>query len=144
MFKFFQVDHEDDHDKHPGVDVNMMDDQEFSEEDIGQVVVDVLDGEDALTIVAPLAGIDLDNIDVGLARNVLTIKGNRKQPDVYVETVRQLVGECFYGPFSRSIILPENLGFNKVEATMENNLLIVTIPKLTLPSKSIKIQRLED
>jgi HSP20 family molecular chaperone IbpA len=53
------------------------------------------------------------------------------------------VSECFYGPFSRSVILPENLAFNKIEATMEDNLLAVVIPKLSFPSKSIKINKLE-
>jgi HSP20 family molecular chaperone IbpA len=53
------------------------------------------------------------------------------------------VQECFFWPYSRSIILPENLAMNKIRATMENNLLIVEIPKLQFPSKSIKIDKLE-
>lgn len=52
-----------------------------------------------------------------------------------------LVEECFYGAFSRSIILPENLAFDKIRATIEYNVLTVEIPKLTLISKSIKIDK---
>jgi HSP20 family molecular chaperone IbpA len=52
-----------------------------------------------------------------------------------------LVEECFYGAFSRSIILPENLGFDKIKATIEHNVLTIEIPKLTLLSQSIKIQK---
>jgi len=54
-----------------------------------------------------------------------------------------LVEECFYGPFSRSVILPENLAFNKIHADMENNLLRIDIPKLILGEKTIKINKLE-
>lgn len=51
--------------------------------------------------------------------------------------------ECFFGPFRRSVVLPENLQFNKVSATMENNLVVIRVPKIHLPSKSVKINKLE-
>jgi hypothetical protein len=50
-----------------------------------------------------------------------------------------LVEECFYGDFSRSIILPENLGFDQIRATIYFHSLCIEIPKLTLISKSIII-----
>jgi HSP20 family molecular chaperone IbpA len=99
--------------------------------------------EDSITIFAPLAGIDIAHIDIAVTRNILTISGERVRPALYAESSRLLVSECFYGPFSRSVILPENLAFNKIEATMEDNLLAVGIPKLSFPSKSIKINKLE-
>jgi len=39
--------------------------------------------------------------------------------------------------------MPENLAFNRIKATMENNLLIVDVPKLQFSSKTIKINKLE-
>ena len=62
---------------------------------------------------------------------------------MYEQADRMLVQECFFGAFSRSVILPENLAFNKIKASMENNLLSVEIPKLQFNEKTIKINKLE-
>jgi HSP20 family molecular chaperone IbpA len=67
------------------------------------------------------------------------MSGNRRESPIYLESRRMLVEECFYGDFSRSVILPENLGFDEIRATVEHNVIMITIPKLTLISKSIKI-----
>ena len=117
--------------------------EDAPDQDVGQVALDILDLENSITIFAPLAGIDISHIDIAVTRNILTISGERVRPTLYAESSRLLVSECFYGPFSRSVILPENLAFNKIEASMEDNLLSVTIPKLSFPSKSIKINKLE-
>ena len=109
------------------------------ETDIGQIAVDILDLSDAIVIVAPVAGVDPSEVDIGLSRNILTISGNRRENPIYMEARRMLVEECFYGAFSRSIIFPENLVFDKISASVEHNVITILIPKLTLISKSIKI-----
>jgi HSP20 family protein len=144
MFKFFWVggnSPSEDHQDH-SIHVEHTDEPAL-DQDVGQVALDILDLEDSITIFAPLAGIDIANIDISVTRNILTISWERIRPALYAESSRLLVSECFYGPFSRSVILPENLAFNKVAATMEDNLLAIAIPKLSFPSKSIKINKLE-
>ena len=116
-----------------------MDAERDHETDIGQIAVDILDLSDAIVIVAPVAGVDPSEVDIGLSRNLLTISGNRRENPIYMEARRMLVEECFYGAFSRSIILPENLAFDKISASVEHNVITILIPKLTLISKSIKI-----
>lgn len=118
-------------------------DEEFVEEDLGQIALDILEMDESIIIVAPLAWVDIDEVDISVNRNILTISWDRKNPEIYNESSKILVQECFFWAYSRSIILPENLAFNKIRATMENNLLIVEIPKLLFPSKSIKIDKLE-
>ncbi|MGB2110605.1 MAG: Hsp20/alpha crystallin family protein [Patescibacteria group bacterium] len=50
--------------------------------------------------------------------------------------------ECYWGKFSRNIILPDNLNADTIEATMENNLLMIRIEKNQYETKnSIKINR---
>ena len=112
---------------------------ETAPDDIGQVALDVVETDDSIVILAPLAGVSKDAVDINLSRNILTISGKRNKPATLEG--RALVSECFFGPFSRSVILPENLGLNKVRATMEDNLLIVSIPKLVIGTKSVKIER---
>jgi HSP20 family protein len=131
--------HYETHHEHE-IDVTLHDDHDH-DTDTGQIAVDVLDCPSALIIVAPVAGVDPAEIDIALSRNILTISGNRKEAPIYLEAKRMLVEECFYGAFSRSIILPENLGFDKIKATIEHNVLTIEIPKLTLLSQSIKIQK---
>ena len=116
-----------------------MDAERDHETDIGQIAVDILDLSDAIVIVAPVAGVDPSEVDIGLSRNILTISGNRRENPIYMEARRMLVEECFYGAFSRSIILPENLAFDKISASVEHNVITILIPKLTWISKSIKI-----
>ncbi len=122
------------------VEVN---DEEVIEEDVGQIALDILELEDSIVVVAPLAWVDIDEVDIAVSRNILTISWERWQPDIYNDANKILVQECFFWPYSRSIILPENLALNKIRATMENNLLLVEIPKLQFPSKTIKIDKLE-
>lgn len=118
-------------------------DEEIVEEDLWQVALDILELDDSIVIIAPLAGVDIDEVDISVSRNILTISWERKTPEIYNSSTKILVQECFFWPYSRSIILPENLALNKIRATMENNLLIIEIPKLQFPSKSIKIDKLE-
>lgn len=118
-------------------------DEEIVEEDLGQVALDILELDDSIVVIAPLAWVDIDEVDISVSRNILTISWERKTPEIYNSSNKILIQECFFWPYSRSIILPENLALNKIRATMENNLLIIEIPKLQFPSKSIKIDKLE-
>lgn len=126
------------------VDMETVTDEDFLEEDMWQVVMDILETRDEIIIVSPIAWIDLEEIDITLEKTILTIKWNRKRPDVYlIEEVEVRNNECYFGKFVRNIILPENLALNKIKATMENNMLIIRIPKLRFNSTNIKIDRIE-
>ena len=130
--------HEQAHHESQAIEVDMRDAHDH-DTDIGQIAVDILDTPNSIIIVAPVAGVDPAEVDIWLSRNILTLSGHRHEAPIYLEAKRLLVEECFYGAFSRSIILPENLGFDKIRATIEHNVIMIEIPKLTLISKSIKI-----
>ncbi len=152
MFQWSHNHGHDEHDSHKGhsshghwhnsIEVKVEDDN-VVEEELGQVALDILDCHDMIIIMAPIAWMDTENVDISISRNILTISGERRRPDIYDSADRILVGECFYGAFSRSVILPENLAFNKIHADMEFNLLRIEIPKLLFGEKSIKINKLE-
>ncbi len=117
--------------------------EEVDQATVGQIAIDIFETERSIVIVAPIAGVDTDDINVNLSHNILTLSGNRERPAVYSDAAKILVEECFFGPFSRSVILPENLALNKIRATITNNLLTLEIPKLQFPTKTIKIDKLE-
>lgn len=121
------------------------DHDEYLDEEIGQIALDILDNGDQIFIVAPIAGIELEDIDIYLNKSTLTLRGNRKKPqELYNDSTDVKNSECFWGKFVRNVILPENLDFSSIKAVMENNLLVVSIPKLRFASQNIKIDRIEN
>jgi len=115
-----------------------------NENNVWQVALDVIEKDDSITIIAPIAWIDLKDIDLTIKSSVLQITWKRKKPDIYYEKWIIRNNECFWWEFIRNIILPENLDSNHIKAIMENNLLIIHIPKLTLNTKNIKIDKITD
>jgi len=113
------------------------------EDNIWQVALDILETENEIIILAPIAWIDLQDIDLSFNKSILTISWERKKPSFFDEDVEIKNSECFWWKFIRNIILPENLDFDSIKATMENNLLIINIKKLNFLTKEIKINRVE-
>ena len=114
-----------------------------NEQEEGQIALDIIETPKKIKIYAPIAWIELEEIDLTLNKWVLTIKWEREKPSSYYDednVVRNL--ECYWGRFTRNIILPENLDFELVKAVMENNLLKITIPKLHVSAQNIKINRI--
>ena len=116
--------------------------QEELPEESGQLALDIVEDEENIMIISPIAGIDLRDIEVSYDKWVLVIQWTRKKPEIYLQEVTIRNSECYWGKFSRNIILPDNLDANSIEATMENNLLIISIAKNKYESKNhIKINR---
>lgn len=94
----------------------------------GSFAVDIWETPDALHVEAELPGFDREQIDVMLENSVLTITGERKQPDQ--QTSREwLLNERRSVRFTRSFNLPPTVDENKVEAKFENGVLHITIAK---------------
>lgn len=116
---------------------------EETENDLWQISLDIIEKDNSIIIIAPIAWVELKHIDITVNKNILIISWNRKKPLEYYEWNILRNSECFWWEFSRNIILPENMDFDNIKAVMENNLLIVNIPRLNLDSKSIKINKIE-
>lgn len=116
---------------------------EETENDLWQISLDIIEKDTSIIIIAPIAWVELKHIDITVNKNILIISWNRKKPLEYYEWNILRNSECFWWEFSRNIILPENMDFDNIKAVMENNLLIVNIPRINLDSKSIKINKIE-
>jgi HSP20 family protein len=75
---------------------------------------------------AELAGVDPKTVDVAVAGQTLTIKGERKAPQVPADD--RLFGEISYGAFERTITLPEGLEADRVRARWQDGILEITVP----------------
>jgi HSP20 family protein len=87
-----------------------------------------------------LPGVKKDEVKIELQDNYLTISGERKS-ERNDEKRSQLGRERYYGSFVRSFALPPNINADKVEASYENGVLQVAIPKVAVsPGKQIPIK----
>lgn len=90
--------------------------------------IDVYEREDSFIVRTELPGVRKEDVDISVTGDTLTIKGERKAPmDVKEEQYHR--SEAFYGSFTRSITLPSMLDAEKIEATYENGILEIKIPK---------------
>ena len=144
MFEFLKKPHHPDISHGNDREVAIESSDEPHGEDVGQIAVDILETREGYLVIAPLAGVPRSDVDVNISRNVLTISGNRPEPDIYAEAYKVPVKECFYGAFSRSIILPENLALDTIRATIERGMLIITIPYLIIDARTVKVEHIED
>jgi HSP20 family molecular chaperone IbpA len=131
MFKIFWVSKEEEDNTSEEFDLDVINsNEETNEENVWQVALDILESEDYVYIIAPIAWVIYEDIDLSINKTVLTIKWTREKPEEYnIEWIKIKNEECFWWKFIRNIILPENLDFDNIKATMENNLLIIHIKK---------------
>ena len=102
----------------------------------GQLAIDVYQTDKDLVIQSAIAGVKPENLDITMEKDILIIKGSREKP--YKENGDYFSQECFWGLFSREIILPAEVDPNRVKAEIRNGVLTIRIPK-TLREKKRKI-----
>ncbi|HOX30240.1 MAG TPA: Hsp20/alpha crystallin family protein [Candidatus Paceibacterota bacterium] len=100
----------------------------------GQLGIDMYQTENDLVVQAAIAGIKTEDLDVLIEDDVLTIKGKRNNP-YRIDSADYFIQECYWGAFSRRIILPVEVDASKTDAQMRDGILTIRIPKLQKESK---------
>jgi HSP20 family protein len=90
--------------------------------------IDVFEKEDKFVVKAELPGMKREEIDVSVVGDTLTIKGERKS-ESEVKEEDYYCSERVYGSFLRSITVPTAVDVEKIEASYENGVLEVSLPK---------------
>jgi HSP20 family protein len=113
---------------------------------LGEVVAPTLDiyqTPSEIVVKAALPGVKPEDVSIDITGETLTIKGESKA-EQEVKREDYLYQERRYGAFSRSMVLPGGLKSDKAEATMEDGVLNLTIPKAEeLKPKVIKVKAKE-
>jgi HSP20 family protein len=93
--------------------------------------VEMFEKDNTYIIKAELPGVKPGEIDVSVTDHNLTIKGE-KQASRETKNEDYYLSEVSYGSFMRSIPLPENVDADRVEASFEDGMLEITVPKMAL------------
>jgi HSP20 family protein len=97
-------------------------------DEIGELVVDVFETSADFVVSAAIAGIQIKDLDISLEKDMMVIKGNRCDPHDKTDK-KYYYQECYWGPFSRKIILPDNVDIDKADAQIDKGILTVKIPR---------------
>ena len=114
--------------------------QQQQDESEGQLTIDVYQTDNDIVIKSTIAGVKPEDLDVSINNDMITIRGERKQ-DEQINTENYYYQECYWGGFSRSVILPVDVLPEKIEASMKNGILTIRLPKAaTDRTKKIQVR----
>jgi len=109
----------------------------------GQLAVDVYQTNSEFCVQAPIAGVELEDLEVSVENEMLLIKGERKEP-VGDGEKNYFYQECYWGPFSRQVILPDDVDVSRIRASLNGGILSVKIPRVKrVKRKRVTIQTTE-
>ncbi len=95
----------------------------------GELVVDVFETTSDFVVLAAIAGVQIKDIDISVEKEMMVIKGHRHDPHQDPEK-KYFYQECYWGPFSRKVVLPENIDTEAAQAAMDKGMLTIKIPKV--------------
>lgn len=106
----------------------------------GQLTIDVYQTENDIVIKSTIAGVKPEDLDVSINNDMVTVKGERKNEEV-VESGNYYYQECYWGGFSRSVLLPVDVIPEKADASLKNGILTIRLPKAdTTKTKKIQVR----
>lgn len=109
--------------------------------------LNISDQKDKYVITLELPGMSQENVEISVNNDdILTITGEKKSEEEK-ESESFCVKECHYGLFRRDIPLPQDTDKDGIEATFDNGILKLNLPKKEkekeLKSKKIEIKKME-
>lgn len=106
----------------------------------GQLTIDVYQTPDEIVIESTIAGVKPEDLDISITSEAVTIRGERKR-EKRVKEDDYFYQECYWGRFSRSIILPQEIDPDKSAANLKNGILVIRLPKLNRQKgRSLKVK----
>ena len=112
--------------------------ESWSDESEGQLTIDVYQTDTDIVVKSTIAGVKPEDLDISITNDMITVKGERKNEEV-VEGDNYYYQECYWGSFSRSVVLPVDVISEKAEASLKNGILTIRLPKADV-TKTKRIQ----
>jgi HSP20 family protein len=130
----------DHHDFFLSDDSFQLNDELPSEE--GQLSCDVYADANNIIVKSAMSGVDPKDLHISVSNDLLTIRGHREMEEEIKES-DYYCREVYWGSFSRSIVLPQEVNQNKIKAVIKKGILTVTLPK-KYKNTSIKVESIDD
>ncbi len=109
----------------------------------GELAVDVYQTETEMVVQAAVGGVKSEELDISVENDLLTIKGIRKNPSED-KNRNYFFQECYWGKFSRKIIITDEIDPSRINANMKDGILVLRIPRIIRePKNSIEIKENE-
>jgi HSP20 family protein len=117
-------------------------DEEWLNDYEGQLNIDMYQTKDNVIIKSTIAGVRPEDIDITVANDMVSIKGARKKEE-NIGQEDYFYQECYWGNFSRSVIVPVDIDSEEIEADLKDGILTVVIPKAAkAKTKKVKVKGL--
>ncbi len=108
----------------------------------GQLNIDMYQTKDNIIIKSTIAGVKPEDIDITVANDMVTIRGARKKEEQITQE-DYFYQECYWGNFSRSVIVPVDIDSENIEADLKDGILTVIVPKAAkAKTKKVKVKGL--
>ena len=101
----------------------------WEEDQEAELSLDVYQTENEIIVQTMIAGVHPDNLSINITRDSISIKGKREE-NQSIDKENYFVQELYWGTFSRSISLPEEVNLEEAEAIEKHGLLIIKLPKI--------------
>lgn len=122
------------------VEINSIDKNDEFDDIEGQLTIDVYQDDNHIYIESPVAGVDPENLDISITPESVSIKGKRGERSS-IKSRDYLYQECFWGNFSRSVILPQEIDPDRTSASLKNGILKISLTKINrMRSKKVKVK----
>ncbi|MFA6386194.1 MAG: Hsp20/alpha crystallin family protein [Candidatus Paceibacterota bacterium] len=109
--------------------VNKEKDSKWDEDQEAELTIDLYQTNSEIIVQAMIAGVHPDNLTINITRDSITIQGKREE-NQSISRENYFVQELFWGTFSRTIALPEEVNPEEAEAIEKHGLLIIKLPKI--------------
>jgi HSP20 family protein len=103
--------------------------EEMAEEEEGELAIDMYQTPDDIIVKTMVAGVKPEDLDITITRDMVSIKGKREESQDYSDD-DFFHKELYWGAFSRTVVLPQEIEVEEAEATNKNGLLTIRLPKL--------------
>jgi len=111
-------------------------DSKWEEESEAELTVDVYQTPTDIFVQTMVAGVQPDNLSITITRDMITIRGKRAE-NQSISDENYFVQELYWGAFSRTISLPEEVDPEEAEAVEKHGLLIIKLPKIDKQKKAV-------
>ena len=106
----------------------------------GELSIDAYETDKEIVVQSTIGGVEAKDLDISVDGDMLIIKGKRQSAE-QIEAKNYILKECYWGRFSKQILLPQKVEIKKAKAVVKNGILTLRIPKVNKSlSKKIKIE----